>query len=196
MPNGAGAPPSTRPGRCANHPATASVAACELCGRALCIGCAVPVRGRVIGPECLGSVLENAPPPSPPPLAVERRGDWLAIAGFGLVTVLSIFPWSRFGDSSHLFGAWSLHWSLVATVAAVVGLGFGLFVRRRPTDALTEACVYGGLGLIVAGAALLHHHHPPPLAAGSDVPWLAVAGGALALVGAGWKATSRVKGLR
>ena len=130
----------------------------------------------MIGPECLGTILEDAPSPTPPPPAIAPRGDGLAIVGFGLVTVLSIFPWSRFGDSSHFLGAWSLHWSILATGAAVVGLLFALFVWRHPTDAVMEACIYGGLGLIVGGAALLHHHHPPQLAAGSAVPWLAVVG--------------------
>jgi hypothetical protein len=50
-----------------------------------------------------------------------------------------------------------------------------------------EAVVYAGLGIIVAGASLLHRHYPPPLTAGSAVPWLAVVGGTLAIVGGALK---------
>lgn len=182
-----GAPPSARPRRCANHPGIAGIGTCELCGRWLCLACAVPVRGRVIGPECLASVVEDADPAPPSPLVVRAGGDRLAIAGFGLVTVLSFFPWSRFGDSSHFLGAWSLHWSLVAAAAGVVGLLFAGYARRRPWEPLLEAVVYAGLGIIVAGASLLHRHYPPPLTAGSAVPWLAVIGGTLAVVGGALK---------
>ena len=59
MPEGTDAT-TTRTSRCANHPGEAGIAACELCGRWLCVACAVPVRGRVIGPECLASVVEDA----------------------------------------------------------------------------------------------------------------------------------------
>jgi hypothetical protein len=147
----------------------------------------VPVRGRVIGPECLASVVEDADPAPPPPLVVRAGGDRLAFAGFGLVTVLSFFPWSRFGDSSEFLGAWSLHWSLMAAAAAVVGLLFAGYARWRPWGHRMAAVVYAGLGIIVAGASLLHRHYPPPLTAGSAVPWLAVVGGTLAIVGGALK---------
>ena len=182
-----GAPASARPRRCANHPGVAGVGTCELCGRSLCIACAVPVRGTVIGPECLGSVVEDAPPGPPPSLVIRPGGDRLAIAGFGLVTVLSFFPWSKFGDSSRFLGAWSLHWSLAAAGAGVIGLLFAVSALRRPSDPMLEALVYAALGLVVIGASLLHHHHPPPLTIGSLVAWLAVIGGVLAVVGAGLK---------
>jgi hypothetical protein len=150
----------------------------------------------VIGPECLASLLEDAPPPTLASLVVPPRGDRLALAGFGLVVVLSLFPWSRFGDSSHFFGAWTLHWSLVAVLAAVVGLAFAMFVWRHPTSGLLEACAYSGLGLIVAGASLLHHRHPPPLSVGSAVPWLAVVGAALAILGGAWKGAAELSARR
>jgi hypothetical protein len=190
VPDATGTPTTARSGRCANHPAVAGIGACELCGRSLCVACAVPVRGRVIGPECLSTLLEDAPPPAAPPALIHPRGDGLAIAGFGLVIVLSLFPWSRFGDSSHFLGAWTLHWSLVAVVAALVGMAFAVFVWRRPLDGLLEALTYVWLGLIVGGAALLHHRHPPPLSVGSAVPWLAALGAGLAILGGVWKGAS------
>ena len=169
MPEGTDAT-TTRTSRCANHPGEAGIAACELCGRWLCVACAVPVRGRVIGPECLASVVEDAPPLPAIPSVPRRRGDGLAIAGFALVTALSIFPWSRFGESSNLWGAWRLAWSLPAVLAGALGLMFALAVWRRPIDQVVETVVYGALALVVAVTALLHDHHPPPLTVGSAVP--------------------------
>src|SRR5437660_4956906 len=160
VPDTTEAPTAARPGRCANHPAVAGIGACELCGRWLCVACAVPVRGRVIGPECLASVVEDAPPLPAIPSVPLRRGDGLAIAGFALVTALSIFPWSRFGESSNLWGAWRLAWSLPAVLAGALGLMFALAVWRRPIDQIVETVVYAALALVVAVTALLHHHHP------------------------------------
>ena len=195
MPEGTDAT-TTRTSRCANHPGEAGIAACELCGRWLCLACAVPVRGRVIGPECLASVVEDAPPLPAIPSVPRRRGDGLAIAGFALVTALSIFPWSRFGESSNLWGAWRLAWSLPAVLAGVVGLMFALAVWRRPIDQIVETVVYAALALVVAVTALLHHHHPPPLTVGSAVPWLAVLGAILALAGALVKGTALLRARR
>src|SRR5439155_12398399 len=102
---------AARPGRCAYHPGVAQAATCDLCGRPLCLACAVPVRGAPVGPECLPKVLDDAQPGPPPTAPVLPRSDVLAIGGFALVLVMSILPWSRFGDQSRLFGAWTPHWS-------------------------------------------------------------------------------------
>ena len=60
--------------RCATHPGRPMAASCERCGRALCIGCAVPVRGVAYGPECLGEILgEDAPPVATEATAEIRR---------------------------------------------------------------------------------------------------------------------------
>ena len=190
MPEIRATPPtsSVRPGRCANHPGAPSVGPCDLCGRSLCATCAVPVRGALIGPECLSSALDEAPGDPPPLPPGPRRGDRAAIAGFALVAVLSIFPWSRFGDASRFFGAWSQHWSLVASGAGLLGLVLAGWFNRRPIDSVLEAIAYATLAILVIVASLLHHEHPPPLSVGSPVSLLAAFGGALALIGAGLKA--------
>lgn len=176
-----GQQPLTRPGNCANHTHVPSVASCAACGRAACLACVLPVRGRAIGRECLSKVLaddsvpESAPPAVPPP--VHR----LAAVGFALVLVVSIFPWSRFGDSSW-FGAWKLQWSLLAAVSALVGLTFAL-VRPRATASWVEPAAYLALGAVVAGSSVLHLIHPPPLSAATASPWLAIVASGLVLFG-------------
>jgi hypothetical protein len=172
-----------RPGRCATHPAAASVGSCDACGRSLCVACAIPVRGALVGRECLGAVLADAPPgeglPSPP----RPRGGRLALIGFGLVVVTSLLPWSRFGDNSRYLGAWTLHWSLIAALAGVLGFAFAVFVRYRPLDPRAEAAAYGLLGLLIVIAAAIQHRHPPILSEATFWPWVAVLGGALAVLG-------------
>jgi hypothetical protein len=157
-----------------------------VCGRPLCIACAVLVRGGLVGSECLSAVLEDAPLPDTEPAPARTKGDRLAIAGFGFVLLLSLFPWSRFSGSG-FFGAWTLHWSLVAVAAAAVGLAFALVARRRWSDPRLVAPIYALLGLVVAGGAFLAHRRPPPLAEPSAATWLAIIGAALVLIGAGRK---------
>lgn len=176
-----------RPGRCANHPAVALVGNCELCGRPLCIACAVPVRGRLIGPECLSMVLEDAPPPQPVAHSLGLRGDRLALFGFAGVIVLSALPWSRFGDGSRLFGAWSLHWSLVAVLAGVGGLGVAAMARYRPIDPRIETAAYAVCAVVVGAAAVLHYRHPPLLSDATIWPLIAVFAAGVALLGAAVK---------
>ena len=53
--------PKARPGRCANHPEVAEAGRCFVCARPLCLSCAIAFRGRVLGPECLATVLDDEP---------------------------------------------------------------------------------------------------------------------------------------
>lgn len=177
----------SRPGRCATHPAAASVGSCEVCGRALCVACAVPVRGTLVGRECLGEVLEDAPPLEGVPSPIRQRGGRLALIGFGLVVLTSVLPWSRFGDSSRYLGAWTLNLSLIAAVAGVAGLALALFVTYRPLDARAEGSAFGVLGMLIVIAAVLQHRHPPLLSEATYWPWVAALGGALGIVAGGLK---------
>ena len=118
----------------------------------MCISCAIPVRGIVVGPECLGGMIEDAPPLEQTAPRFSLRADTLAVIGFALVVVVSLFPWSRFA-SSGFFDAWTVHWSLLAVGAGAAGLLFSLAVRRWPLDPRVEASVYAVLGLLVATGA-------------------------------------------
>jgi hypothetical protein len=133
-----------------------------------------------VGRECVGSVVSDVSTLPPPPTHA-RRADVLAAVGFGVVLVLTILPWSRFGDDSGLVGAWSLHWSLVAALTALFGFGFSLSSMRRQADPRMTAWMYPVLALVVIAGAILHRIHPPPLSAGSPVPLFALVAACLPL---------------
>jgi hypothetical protein len=128
-------------------------------------------------------VLEDAPPSEGIPSPIRPRGGRLALIGFALVVVTSLLPWLRFGDSSRYLGAWTLNWSLIAAVAGVLGVAFALFVTYRPLDPRGEAAAYGFLGLLIVVAAAIQQRHPPILSEATYWPWVAVVGGALAILG-------------
>jgi hypothetical protein len=178
---------SVRLGRCANHAAIPAAGSCDVCGKSICVSCAVPVRGRLVCHEDLGALLADESVPTRPPEVVRlpAGGDALAIAGFSLIVVLSVFPWTRFGDNSGYFEAWSLHWSLLAVAGAALALAFAVRSLWRPTDPRVVAAVYAGMGLIVGGASILYHQRPPgaPLASAAITSRLALLGAALAVVG-------------
>ena len=177
--------PAPRRGRCANHPGEAQVATCDACGRPLCLACAVPVRGSVVGPECVAEVVPEVPdapvPPGPSP-----RGRTMAAAGFLITLVASLFPWARYGDASGALQAWAPHWSLLAVAASLAGLVVWFVFRRRRGDRLVEATALFVLAGTSTVGALLHGLHPPALSAASPVGWgFGLAGALLALGGAG-----------
>jgi hypothetical protein len=155
-----------------------------VCGRGLCLACAVPVRGQVFGPECLSTVLVDPPPPQQLQAPVPLRGNRLALTGFGWVLVCSIFPWSRFGDTSRYFGAWSSRWSFFAATAALLGVAIAVLSLYRPIDARAETMGYAILAAIVVVAAFTYHRHPPLLSEATAWPLLAALGGAVAMLGA------------
>jgi hypothetical protein len=188
--------PQARPGRCATHPAAAAVGICDVCGRSLCVACGIPVRGTLVGRECLGVVLEDAPLPERMPSPIRPRGGTVALAGFALVLLVSLLPWSRFGDSSRFLGAWTPHWSLIAALAGVAGFALALLVRYRPLDPRVEAGMFGGLGLLVVVASAIQHRHPPLLSEATYWPWVAILGGALAVFGAILKITAILEARR
>ena len=165
--------------RCRDHPGSPSVARCASCGRTLCIACAVPVRGTVLGPECL-----------PPEVAAEARAEdpgrtpmpvWWRATGAALLVLMvaTVFPWTRFGTASGWFGAWGtpLRWSTVSAVAASLAMLVWL-VRRRPGRA--TAWAVAALSFVAAAGAELAIINPPPFTRASAAPWVAVVAGVAA----------------
>src|SRR5919197_4966976 len=112
--------------RCETHPRRQAEYSCESCGRALCLTCAVPVRGKVLGLECVRVPTGAEPDGS---RGSPRRAAFLA-AGVGFCVSLAgtFLPWSapNFSHYTGPFGGWGFSpvaWSLAAAAAAVVGLG-------------------------------------------------------------------------
>jgi hypothetical protein len=185
---------SVRAARCSNHPAVAAVGSCDVCGKPICLSCAIPVRERLVCHDDIPNVLADVPAPARPPdrLPAPGWGDRLALAGFGLVTVLSIFPWTRFGDHSGYLEAWTPHWSLIAAATAMAAGALATWVWRHPVDAWVTAAAYVAAALVVVAAVELHRRNPPgaPLATASGISRLAILGAAVALVGGLVKAGS------
>jgi uncharacterized membrane protein len=182
--------PGSRFGRCSAHPSEPAIASCDVCERGLCLTCAIPVRGRVVGPECLASLVQDLPEQPVPPSPRGPRGDVLALCGFALVLVASIFPWARFGEADTFGEAWTPHWSLLAVVPAAVGIVAVIVMRRRHVAAAAAASVDAALAALIALGALLHATRPPPLSnAAGTWPWrFALVGAFLVLLAAARKA--------
>jgi hypothetical protein len=177
-----------RSGRCANHPTVPRVGRCSVCGLPLCLRCATPVRGSVVGPECLTTVLVDAPEPELPEPPAPPSGDGLAAIGFAAGLLLSVLPWTRFGESSGPFGAWAPHWSLVAAGAALVGLVLTIAFRRRHRGSRLEGLAYLVLAVAMGTSAYLHHRRPPPLSESTIVPWFVIVSALVVAAGVARKA--------
>lgn len=171
-----------RPTRCNHHLTVPAVTTCDACGEDLCIGCAVPVRGRVLGPGCLADELhEDAPAPP-----VRRDLGRAVVDGAILAALLgTTLPWSGFGLGSGPMGAWGLdpRWSLIAAWVAAATSASLVAARRlghRPTPAVDRLASVGAG--VVAAAAALALLLPPPFTSRSVGPWWTCAAAAAAVL--------------
>ena len=150
----------------------------------MCLSCATPVRGSAYGVECLASVLgpEIAVAAAPPTRPPDARPRVVARIGFALAVAATILPWSRFGPGSEAFGAWSRsgRWSVVAAVAAVVGLVVSIAQRSDRLRAPGWDVVAALLGAGVAIASMLAVVYPAAFSRPWLGPWIASAAGATA----------------
>ncbi|HEU4356397.1 MAG TPA: hypothetical protein VFT27_12480 [Actinomycetota bacterium] len=140
----------------------------------------MPVRGSVLGTECLpepfGPDVPTAPHPGSTPLQLA--------AGVGLIFALlgTLLPWARFGVGSGAFGAWGqpIRWATLTVIAALLGIG-AWGIRRallHPPHALdTAVAVLGGLSSL---GAMLSIWHPPAFSPTWIGPWVTLFGGAIA----------------
>ncbi len=136
--------------RCVHHPGRAAVARCAACEEPICLACAVPVRGRVIGPECLAVELGDPALIVPPGARASFTGSWATVAGAVLAVVATIGPWTRTGAGDRLLGAWvpSIRWSMVAAVGAIALLPLAWWFRTRGSRS-------GGTLVAVTGLVVL-----------------------------------------
>ena len=170
--------------RCLHHPSRTAVARCSSCDEPVCLACAVPVRGRVLGPECLADELGDPAVSTPPEPDRTVAGSWVAFSGALLALLATAGPWTRTGAGDRLLGAWvpSVRWSMVAAVAATGLLPAAWWFRARPARTGAILMVAGGAAIVVAAALAIAF--PPTFQAASWGPWVAAAGGVIAVVGA------------
>jgi hypothetical protein len=167
--------------RCHAHPGAVAVATCEECGRPVCLTCAVPVRGTVVGIECLPADVRTGGTPDPP-----RRPAALTTAGiaFGVALFATLLPWARQG---RWFGAWAwpfrsdFPWSMLAAPAALAACVVWWSGRRRDPVRRTAVQV-AVLAALVAVGAYLAVDSPPEFTRPWVGPYVA---GAAGLVGLG-----------
>jgi hypothetical protein len=170
--------------RCVHHPGRAAVARCAVCEEPICLACAVPVRGRVLGPECLAVELGDPALIVPPEPVASFTGSWATVAGAVLAVVATIGPWTRTGDGDRLLGAWvpSIRWSMVAAVAATILLPLAWWFRARGSRSSGRLVAFGGL--VVVSASALAIAFPPTFQVAAWGPWLGAAGGTISVAGA------------
>jgi hypothetical protein len=166
--------------RCRHHPGRAAVARCSACGDPVCLACAVPVRGRVLGPGCVTEELGD------PALAVPLEADvsvpgaaWTVVGG-AVALLATVGPWTGAGTGARVFGAWvpSVRWSTIAALASVVLIGVAWWFRSSGSPVARTLVIV--TGLVVAVASALAIAFPPIFQVATWGPWVAAAGGAIA----------------
>jgi hypothetical protein len=172
-----------RPGpheRCAHHGARPAVARCDACGEPICLGCAVPVRGRVLGPGCVAAELGD--PALVAPVEPERSFRWPAVVCAGLAVLATAAPWTRTGAGDRPFGAWvlTMRWSIVAALASIALLGVAWrWARRERSHA---PLLVAAAAVVVASALAIVF--PPTFQVASWGPWACALSAALAAAAA------------
>jgi hypothetical protein len=169
--------------RCIHHPSRTAVARCSACDEPVCLACAVPVRGRVLGPECLATELGDPAITTPPEPDRALAGSWVAFSGAVLALLATVGPWTRTGAGNRLFGAWvpSVRWSMVAAVTATALLPTAWWFRTHPGRPRAILVILGGT--VIALASALAIAFPPTFQAASWGPWVAGIGGTIAVAG-------------
>jgi hypothetical protein len=153
----------------------------------MCLACSTPVRGRVLGDECLAEVL-GAPAPEVRPRPRHALPGLRRLTGgaFAVAVLVTALPWSRYGMGSDAFGAWGRtpRWALLSALAAVAGLAVWLLARWiRGGYAPRWDAVLAVLGALTSAAAMLAMWHPPAFTHTWLGPWIAVAAGLVACLG-------------
>lgn len=179
--------PTTEQERCPRHPTAPIVGTCDGCAEPLCLACAVPVRGRILGPVCLETELGD--PPAPPEAAPAFPGMARDVADLGLVaTVLAtVLPWSGVGLGAGPFGAWGTadpRWASLVVLASVGGCAAMATARARGmrvTPSVDRAVAIAAL--VATVAAMLAIVVPPSYTSPAIGPWVAALAATAATAG-------------
>ncbi|HEX6262189.1 MAG TPA: hypothetical protein VF097_05005 [Actinomycetota bacterium] len=137
---------------CSVHPDVPARETCGRCGRAACLGCAVPVRGEVRCMDCVGEELGEPIEAAPPPRSVRFR-DLPAGLLFLAAVLVSLLPWDRQGSHAGFLSAWTPvpePWPFVAGVLLLLATVASLRGRQGRLRA-----VHIALGALAVLATIL-----------------------------------------
>jgi hypothetical protein len=164
------------------HAERSAVDRCQDCGRAACLTCATPVRGRVLCRTCAAKAVGTPDPPEEHVARPSPRRD-LLVGGVLLVALAAtIPPWHRSGTLTASFSAWRPGTELpvfLAVLALVVAIGLvaGSALRRVPVRSGPVAA----LATFSAGATAFSLIRAPDFYAFTLAPFVTMAA---SLVGA------------
>lgn len=129
---------------------------CVICGRPVCLDCAIPFRGRVLCREDAAGELGE---PTPPPRPAERRPrrlELIAAALLGVAALATVPPWERFGSLTGVLSAWRAEpdaWPLVAAIAALVSGAVALWLSLRGGRSGLPGLTAWGIPALLAAVA-------------------------------------------
>ena len=167
---------------------------CESCGRATCLDCAIPFRGRLLCESCASRELGVPEPPARPTHRL-RRPDVTATVLLSLALLLTIPPWHRSGPLTESLSAWRpgpQPWPLLASIGAVVALALAMApmalrtlpVRTLPLRTITAS--YALVATIATAAAVVALAASPDYTSPTPAPFfmaaLTASGAALGFV--------------
>jgi hypothetical protein len=173
--------------RCAVHAERPSVGRCEECGRATCLDCAVPFRGRLLCTSCASRAL-GTPEPVQRPAVRASRGSTAVVGGLlTLALAATIPPWHRSGTLTRPFSTWRPLPEvavLVAVLALIVagGLLVAGALRRRLSAGVMGAVA--GLCLVGAAATVVSLVRAPDFYAFTPAPFVVLGASVLAATAA------------
>jgi hypothetical protein len=175
---------------CEVHPDRQAVERCTECGRAACLACAVPVRGRVLCAECARRVVgEPVRGPAPSRSLGSRVPDLAAAILLGTALLATLLPWDRFGNLTGMLSAWRLRpdpWPLLAALMlllATIAAGVVL-LRRWPAILRYSTLAYTAMGAAAGLAVLVALLRAPDFTSHTPAPYVAFVGAiGAALVG-------------
>ena len=128
------------------HAERTAVDRCQDCGRAACLACAVPFRGRVLCRTCAAKAVGTPDPPEPPKARPSTRMDQMVGGALLVALAATIPPWHRSGTLTASFSAWRPGLELpvflaVLALVAAIGLLASSALRRTPVPSGTVAAL-------------------------------------------------------
>ncbi|MGH2724665.1 MAG: hypothetical protein ACRDI0_10480 [Actinomycetota bacterium] len=165
-----GAPETAVRGWCEVHTDQPAVELCRSCGRAACLTCAVPFRGRVLCSTCAARELGEPDPPEPRP-APFRRIPPSILVPFAVGVAATVPAWHWFGSRAQVLSAWLWApdpWALLSSVCLSLGVAVAVMGRLLPPRRVFRfAAVLGTIGGLAAlwsvvGAPEYVQHTPAP----------------------------------